>query len=37
MLRELLELKGDRYFWRIDYNKVFPLAAEELYIALLNK
>lgn len=35
--RELLELKGDRYYWRVDYKKVFPLAAEELYKALLNK
>jgi len=35
--RELLELRGDRYYWRVDYKKVFPLAAEELYKALLNK
>jgi len=35
--RELLELKGDRYYWRADYKKVFSLAAEELYKALLNK
>ncbi len=35
--RELLELKGDRYYWRVDYKKVFPHAAEELYKALLNK
>jgi len=35
--RELLELKGDRYVWRVDYKKVFPLAADELYKALLNK
>src|SRR5205823_14842741 len=34
--RELLELKGDRYCWRTDYKKVFSLAAEELYKALLN-
>ncbi|PYT20005.1 MAG: hypothetical protein DMG57_43610 [Acidobacteria bacterium] len=35
--RELLELKGDRYYWRADYKKVFALANEELYEALLNK
>jgi hypothetical protein len=35
--RELLELRGDRYYWRVDYRRVFPLAAEELYKALLNK
>jgi hypothetical protein len=35
--RELLELKGDRYVWRVDYKKVFPIAADELYKALLNK
>jgi hypothetical protein len=35
--RELLELKGDRYYWRVDYKEVFKLAAEELYKALLNK
>ncbi len=35
--RELLELKGDRYYWRADYKKVFALANEELYKALLNK
>lgn len=35
--RELLELKGDRYFWKVDYKEVFKLAAEELYKALLNK
>jgi NTP pyrophosphatase (non-canonical NTP hydrolase) len=35
--RELLELKGDRYYWRADYKKVFSLANEELYKALLSK
>lgn len=35
--RELLELKGDRYYWKIDYKEVFKEAAEELYKALLNK
>jgi hypothetical protein len=35
--RELLELKGDRYYWRVDYKRVFKVAAEELYKALLNK
>ncbi len=35
--RELLELKGDRYHWRVDYKKVFAHGNEELYKALLNK
>jgi NTP pyrophosphatase (non-canonical NTP hydrolase) len=35
--RELLELKGDRYYWRADYKKVFTIANEELYKALLTK
>ena len=35
--RELLELKGDRYFWRVDYKEVFKLAGDELYKTLLNK
>lgn len=35
--RELLELKGDRYYWKADYKNVFRAAAEELYRALLNK
>jgi hypothetical protein len=35
--RELLELKGDRYCWRVDYKKVFPIAEEELYKVLLSK
>ncbi len=35
--RELLELKGDRYYWKVDYKRVFRLAADELYKTLLNK
>lgn len=35
--RELLELKGDSYGWKVDYKAVFKVAAEELYKALLNK
>jgi hypothetical protein len=35
--RELLELKDDRYYWRVDYHEVFKVAAEELYKALLDK
>ena len=35
--RELLELRGDRYHWRVDPRKVFQVAAEDLYKALLNK
>jgi hypothetical protein len=35
--RELLELKGDRYYWKVDYKKVFRSAADELYKTLLNK
>jgi hypothetical protein len=35
--RELLELKGDRYYWRADYKKVFAVANEELAKALLTK
>jgi hypothetical protein len=35
--REVLEPKGDRYYWRADYKKVFALANEELYKALLTK
>jgi hypothetical protein len=35
--RELLELKGDRYYWKADYKEVFKVAAEELYKALLTK
>ncbi|HET9178541.1 MAG TPA: AIPR family protein [Terriglobia bacterium] len=35
--RELLELKGDRYYWKVDYKDVFKVAADELYKVLLNK
>jgi hypothetical protein len=35
--RELLELKGDRYYWKVDYKEVFKVASEELYKTLLNK
>jgi len=35
--RELLELNGTRYVWKVDYKEVFKLAAEELYKALLSK
>ena len=35
--RELLELRGDRYYWKVDYKRVFKIAADELYKALLNK
>jgi hypothetical protein len=35
--RELLELRGDTYFWKVDYKEVFKAAAEELYRVLLNK
>lgn len=35
--RELLELRGDRYHWRVDPRRVFQVAAEDLYKALLNK
>jgi hypothetical protein len=35
--RELLELKGDRYYWKVDYKEVFKLASDELYRTLLNK
>ncbi len=35
--RELLEVKGDSYAWKVDYKLVFKEAAEELYKALLNK
>jgi len=36
-MRELLELRGDRYRWKVDYKLVFQAAAEELYKALLAK
>jgi len=35
--RELLELKGDRYQWKVDYKQVFKAAADELYKALALK
>lgn len=35
--RELLELKGDKYYWKADYKEVFRFAADELYKTLLNK
>jgi len=35
--RELLELKGDRYYWKADYKEVFKIASDELYKTLLNK
>lgn len=35
--RELLELNGDRYYWKVDYKEAFRLAADELYKTLLNK
>jgi hypothetical protein len=35
--RELLELRGDRYYWRLDPKDVFHRAAEELYKALVAK
>lgn len=35
--RELLELKGDRYYWKVDFREVFKVASEELYKTLLNK
>ena len=35
--RELLELKGDRYYWKADYKEVFKVASEELYKTLLTK
>jgi len=35
--RELLELKGDRYQWKVDYKEVFKVASDELYKALAMK
>ena len=35
--RELLELKSDRYYWKVDYKEVFKVAGDELYKTLLNK
>ncbi len=35
--RELLELRGDRYHWRLDPKDVFRRCAEDLYRALVSK
>jgi hypothetical protein len=35
--RELLELKGDRYYWKADYKEVFKVASEELYKTLVTR
>lgn len=35
--RELLDLKGDRYCWRIEPKEVFKRCAEDLYKALASK
>jgi hypothetical protein len=35
--RELLELRGDRYHWKVDYQKAFTRSAEELYRLLASK
>lgn len=35
--RELLELRGDRYQWKVDYKLVFKAASDELYKALAQK
>jgi hypothetical protein len=35
--RECLQLKGDRYSWRVDPYKVFEKCAESLYKVLVNK
>jgi hypothetical protein len=35
--RELLELKGDRYQWKVQPGEVFRRSAEELYKVLANK
>ena len=32
-----MELKGDRYFWKVDYKEVFRFAADERYKTLVNK
>jgi len=36
-LRELLELKGDTYHWRLDPKEVFRRCAEDLYKALVSR
>jgi len=35
--RELLELKGDRYYWRVPPKEVFAKCADDLYKALASK
>jgi AIPR protein len=35
--RELLQAKGDRYYWRVPPTEAFPRCAESLYKALLNR
>lgn len=35
--RELLELKGDRYHWRLDPKAIFRRCADELYKALVSR
>lgn len=35
--RELLALKGDRYFWRVDPKKAFPKCIDQLYQVLVTK
>jgi hypothetical protein len=35
--RELLDLRGDRYSWRVNYKDVFERCAEELYRILASK
>ena len=35
--RELLELRGDRYYWRVDPKEAFKRCAEDLYKILASK
>jgi hypothetical protein len=35
--RELLDLQGDRFRWKLDPKKVFQRCAEDLYKALASK
>lgn len=35
--RELMELRGDRYYWRVDYKEAFRRCADELYRVLAAK
>jgi len=35
--RELLQLKGDRYYWRVNPHEVFRRCVENLYKALVNR